>query len=152
MTDFLRICMDTDIREEWFGIANGLNLFINNRVMALDSYKNVFSPQYLQIKWMNLIKFCIWIDKYKIHVVSNACYIWSILTELWPLIDVRILFKLNILWINLWIMIKFCTYLNDPKFSDRYANSADPVQRGAVWSGSTQFAIPSALFGLITLW
>ena len=30
----------------------------------------------------------------------------SILTELWPLIDVRILFLLNILWINLWISIK----------------------------------------------
>ena len=48
-------------------------------------------------------------------------------------------------------------YRNDHKFSDRYAweNSADPDQtapRGAVWSGSTLFAIPSALFGLITLW
>ena len=48
-------------------------------------------------------------------------------------------------------------YHNDPKFSDRYAraNSADPDQtapRGAVWSGSTLFAIPSALFGHITLW
>ena len=47
-------------------------------------------------------------------------------------------------------------YPNDPKFSDRYAwvNSADPDQtapRGAVWSGSTLFAIPSASFGLITL-
>ena len=43
-------------------------------------------------------------------------------------------------------------YRNDPKFSDRYAwaNNADP--RGAVWSGSTLFAIPSASFGLITLW
>ena len=43
---------------------------------------------------------------------------------------------------------------NDPKFSDRYAwaNSADPEERGAVWSGSTLFAIPSASFGLITLW
>ena len=45
---------------------------------------------------------------------------------------------------------------NDPKFSDRYAwtNSADPDQiapRGAVWSGSTLFAIPSAPFGHITL-
>ena len=43
-------------------------------------------------------------------------------------------------------------YSNDPKFSDRYAwtNSADPDQtapRGAVWSGSTLFAIAS--FGLI---
>ena len=49
-----------------------------------------------------------------------------------------------------------CFYCNGPKFSDRYAwaNSADPDQtapRGAVWSGSTLFAIPSALFGLITL-
>ena len=48
-------------------------------------------------------------------------------------------------------------YHNDPKFSDRYAwtNSADPDQtasRGAVCSGSTLFAIPSASFGLITLW
>ena len=48
-------------------------------------------------------------------------------------------------------------YRNDPKFSDRYAwaNSADPDQtapRGAVWSGSTLFAILSASFGLITLW
>ena len=48
-------------------------------------------------------------------------------------------------------------YRNDPKFSDRYAwaNSADPDQtapREAVWSGSTLFAIPSASFGLITLW
>ena len=48
-------------------------------------------------------------------------------------------------------------YHNHPKFSDIYAwaNSADPDQtapRGAVWSGSTLFAIPSASFGLITLW
>ena len=48
-------------------------------------------------------------------------------------------------------------YRNDPKFPDRYAwaNSADPDQTapgGAVWSGSTLFAIPSALFWLITLW
>ena len=43
------------------------------------------------------------------------------------------------------------------EFLDRYAlaNSEDPDQtapRGAVWSGSTLFAIPSASFGLITLW
>ena len=53
-----------------------------------------------------------------------------------------------------WIQI---SYRNDPKFSGRYAwaNSADPDQtapEGAVWSGSTLFAIPSASFGLITLW
>ena len=47
-------------------------------------------------------------------------------------------------------------YRNFPKFSDRYAcaNSADPDQTspGAVLSGSTLFAIPSASFGLVTLW
>ena len=42
-------------------------------------------------------------------------------------------------------------YGNDPKFSDRYiwANSADPDQtapRGAVWSGSSLFAILFAVF------
>ena len=47
-------------------------------------------------------------------------------------------------------------YRNFPKFSDRqvWADSADPDQtapRGAVWSGSTLFAIPSASFGCITL-
>ena len=31
----------------------------------------------------------------------------QLLTQLWPLIDVRILFMLNILWISLWISIKF---------------------------------------------
>ena len=40
-------------------------------------------------------------------------------------------------------------YRNDPKFSDRYAwaNSADPDQ-----TAPRLFAIPSASFGLITLW
>ena len=47
-------------------------------------------------------------------------------------------------------------YCNDLKFSDRqvWANSTDPDQtapRGAVWSGSTLFAIPAASFGCITL-
>ena len=47
-------------------------------------------------------------------------------------------------------------YRNFPKFSDRqiWANSADPDQTaptGAVLSGSTLFAIPSASFGCITL-
>ena len=40
---FFELCMDIDIGEEWFGIANGLNLFINNRVMALDGCKNIVS-------------------------------------------------------------------------------------------------------------
>ena len=32
---------------------------------------------------------------------------YQLLIELWPLIDVRILVMLNILWINLWVSIKF---------------------------------------------
>ena len=47
-------------------------------------------------------------------------------------------------------------YRNYPKVLDGqvWANSVDPDQtapKGAVWSGSTLFAIPSALFGHITL-
>ena len=37
------------------------------------------------------------------------------LTELWRLIDVRILFMLNILGINLWILIKFCIRIDIDK-------------------------------------
>ena len=37
------------------------------------------------------------------------------LTELWPLIDVRILFMLNILWINLWISTKCCIFIDIDK-------------------------------------
>ena len=74
---FFKLYMDIDTREEGFGIANGLNSFINNRVMALDWYKNVF---FLNIvgtnKWI-LIKFCICVDIYKIHVASNARSFWS---------------------------------------------------------------------------
>ena len=39
---FFKLCVDIDIGEEWFGIANGLNSFTKNRVMALDWCKNVF--------------------------------------------------------------------------------------------------------------
>ena len=46
------------------------------------------------------------------------------------------------------------TIINDPKFLV-WVNSVDPDQtapRGAIWSGSTLFAIPSAPFGCIILW
>ena len=50
---------------------------------------------------------------------------------------------------TMFLMIRLKMYRNDPKFSDRYAwaNIADPAQAaptGAVRSGSTLFAIPSA--------
>ena len=69
-----KLCMGIAIWKEWFGIANGLNSFINNRVMALDWCKNVFFISIFRTNGWSLIKFCICIDKYKIHVVSNARY------------------------------------------------------------------------------
>ena len=63
---------------EWFGIANGLNSllnsFINNRGMALDWCKDVFFFNIFRINRWILIKFCICIDMYKIHIVSNVHY------------------------------------------------------------------------------
>ena len=47
---------------------------------------------------------------YLMHIIFG-----QFLTELWPLIDVRILFMLNILWINLWISIKFCICIDIDK-------------------------------------
>ena len=55
---FFKLCMDIDIREEWFGIANELNTFINNRVMTLDWCKNVFFLSIFRTNWWILIKFC----------------------------------------------------------------------------------------------
>ena len=82
---FFKLCMDIDIREEWFGIANGLNSFINNRVMALDWCKNVFFLNVFRPNGWILTKFCIWIDKYKIHVVSYAHCFWSIFNRVMAL-------------------------------------------------------------------
>ena len=69
---FFKLRMDIDIRKEWFGIANGLNSYINNRVMALDWCKNVFFLIIFRTDGWILIKICICIDKYKIHDVSNV--------------------------------------------------------------------------------
>ena len=82
---FFKLCMDIDIRKEWFGIANVLNSFINNRVMALDWCKNVFFLNIFRTNRWILIKFCICIDKYKIHAVSNARYFWSIFNRIMAL-------------------------------------------------------------------
>ena len=44
---------------------------------------------------------------YLMHIIFG-----QFLTELRPLIYVRILFMLNIFWISLWISIKFCIYID----------------------------------------
>ena len=75
---FFNFCTDIDIRKEWFWVADGLKSFINNRVMALDWCKNVFFLNIFRTNGWILIRFCVSIDKYKIHVLSNACSFWSI--------------------------------------------------------------------------
>ena len=82
---FFKLCMNIDIREEWFGIAHGLYSFINNRVMALDWCKNVFFLNIFRTNGWILIKFCMCIDIYKIHIVSNAHYFWSIFNRVMAL-------------------------------------------------------------------
>ena len=54
--------MDIDIREEWFGIANGLNYFINNRVMALIDVKMSFPDSKLSSFLLIFFKLCMDID------------------------------------------------------------------------------------------
>ena len=88
------------------------------------------------------------LDHIALNENRNAVFIWSAemcfifvaqinIIFMGPLYEAVILCDCMIKWL----------YRNDPKFSDRYAwaNSADPDQtapRGAVWSGSTLFAIP----------
>ena len=97
---FFKLCMDIDIREECFEIANGLDLYINNRVTALDWCKNMFFLNILRTNWWILITLCVCIDIYKICIVPVHVIFGKFLTALWPLIFFRILFMLNILWIN----------------------------------------------------
>ena len=82
---FFKLYMDINIREEWFGIANGLHSFINNRVMTLDWFKKVLFLSIFRTNGWILIKVCIYIDKYKIHVVSNARDFYSIFNRVMTL-------------------------------------------------------------------
>ena len=112
---FFKLCMDIDIREEWFWDCKWANFIYKQHSMTLNWCKNVFFLNIFRTNGWTLIQFYKSIDIYMIHVVSNERYFWSILAELWPLIDVSILFMLNILWINLWISIKFCICIDIDK-------------------------------------
>ena len=57
---FFKLCMYIDFREEWFGIANGLNSFVNNGVMVLYWCQNVFFLNIFRANGWILIKFCIY--------------------------------------------------------------------------------------------
>ena len=76
---FLKLCM---VGEECFGIADGLNSFIYNRVMALEWCKNLFFLNIFRTNRWILTKFYRCIDIYKIHVVSKerffCLFFWSI--------------------------------------------------------------------------
>ena len=53
---FFKLCIDIGIRAEWYGIASGIILFRNNRVMALDLYPKCIFGQYLKNEWTNFNK------------------------------------------------------------------------------------------------
>ena len=97
---------------------------------------------------------CSWTARTNQPVFRTCKYPFSLQVDSWK--EGKLLSKKN--WDTL-------NYRNDPKFSDReaWANSADPDQTapsslisvrllGAVWLGSTLFAIPSASFRSITVW
>ena len=112
---FFKRFNDIDIGEEWFGIANGLNSFINNRVWPLIDVKVCFfsvSSEQMDEFWYNFVYALIYTRSmlFRMHVIFG-----QFSTELWPFIDVRILFMLNILWINLWISSKFCICIDIDK-------------------------------------
>ena len=87
-------------------------LFIFNRVMSLDWFCNFVYAQYLVTNEWILIKFCLCVEIYMIYGVTNTHYFHELLnrvifpnfsTELWRLIDIRIMFMLDILLNNWWI-------------------------------------------------
>ena len=51
---FFKLCIDIGIGEEWYGVANGLISFWNNRVMALDVCQKFFA---LRSRALTLVHF-----------------------------------------------------------------------------------------------
>ena len=75
----------------------------------IDVKLSIFLNVFRNNEWI-LIKFCLCIDIYVIHVVTNTHYF----PKSWPLIDFRIMFMLSILWSNWWIwsnLIDTCTLI-----------------------------------------
>ena len=83
--------------------------------MALDWCKNVFSSissEQMDEFWYNFV--------YSLINTRSMLFLMLIifgqfLTELWPLTDVRSLFTLSVLWIQLFNLIKFCTCIDIDK-------------------------------------
>ena len=66
--------------------------------MALDLHQSFVSAQYLENKWtdfyQHLYNYLNWQDRPRLGLLAGFR---KFVTELWPLIDVRITFPLNIL-------------------------------------------------------
>ena len=81
---FFKLCMDIDVREEWFGIANGLNSFINNKVMALgwcNMYFSSISSEQMDEFWPNFVYALIYTRS-----MSISCTLfWSVFNRIMAL-------------------------------------------------------------------
>ena len=123
---------------------------LNHKKGTVQFYYVLFSQNNFGL--LSLCCYCPVFVFHKFSIVTNLDWIYAHqLINLFTFTYTSLIFALLIEF------YKNSEYRNDPKFSDRYAwaNSADPDQTapsGAAWSGSTLFAIPSASFGLITLW
>ena len=83
--------------------------------MALDWCKNVFSSissEQMDEFWYNFVYSLINTRSmlFLMHIIFG-----QFLTELWPLTDVRSLFMLSVLWIQLLNLIKFCICIDIDK-------------------------------------
>ena len=114
---FFKLYMDIDIREEWFWDCNGVFLFWSslNSVMALHRRQNFLCSISCEL-------ICGFRSNFVCGLILTNCrlgmieqYVSFILTELCPLVDIDILFMLNILLTNWWILIKFCKCIDIDK-------------------------------------
>ena len=72
-----------------------------------------------------LMKFCICIAIYKIVVGTDDEHDFIRYQQLWPLIDVKILFSLSILRMKLCILMKFCICIDIYNILVRTDNELD---------------------------
>ena len=77
--------------------------FLTELWPLIDVKISIFLNIFRNNEWI-LIKLCLCRDTmYMIHGVTNTHYFLKFSTELWPLIDFRIMFMHNILWTIWWI-------------------------------------------------
>ena len=99
--DFLQI-----LHKRWYrGWTSGLGLQMGKCFLL-----HIFRTN----GWI-LIKLCVYIDIYKIHVVTNTHYFQLIFNSYGSWSMLEFLFMRNILWIKLWISINFCICIDIDK-------------------------------------